>query len=108
LSIIELMSSVKNRARAEMRNAGADRLRAYQRGHYVSSLARSFHRSRISDGGFPLHSRREWQEAREAWTDNHAADSEKIGETLAGLREAYNTMIEVLAGRIPEKAKGSE
>jgi len=104
LSIFELMSSVKKRARAEMRNAGADRLRAYQRGRYVSPLARGFHRSRVSDGGFALHPRKEWQEAREAWKHDHTTDAQMVDETLGGLNRAYGTMIDVLAGRIPDDA----
>jgi hypothetical protein len=107
LSITELMSSVKKRARAEMRNAGTDRLRAYQRSHYVSSMARGYHRSRISDDGFALHSRKAWQEAREAWRKIDPAHSQEIDEILA-LRNSYNTMIELLAGRIPEDKARTE
>jgi hypothetical protein len=108
LSIIELMSSVKKRARAEMRNAGADRLRAFQQGHYVSSLARGFHQSRISDSGFPLHPRRVWQEARKTWKENNPGSTEKIDETLAKLRNSYHTMIELLAGQLPDSKTESE
>jgi hypothetical protein len=102
LSIIELMSSVKKRARHEMRSAGADRLRAFQQGHCVSSLARGFHQSRISDSGFPLHPRRDWQEARKTWKENNPGSIEEIDETLAKLRSSYHTMIELLAGRLPD------
>jgi hypothetical protein len=101
LSIIELMSAVRKRARAEMRNAGVDRLRAFQQGHYVSSLARGFHRSRISDSGFPLRPRRGWQEERKIWKEHNPGDVEWIDETLAKLRSSYHTMIELLAGRLP-------
>jgi hypothetical protein len=44
LSVMELMSSTKRRARAEMRKGGADRLRAYQQAMYLSNSARGFHR----------------------------------------------------------------
>lgn len=102
LSIIELMSSVKKRARAELRKAGADQLRAYQQGHYVSSLARGFHHSRLSDSGFLFHGRKEWQAVRETWKENNPREIKEIDETLAKLRDAYGTMIEVLVGRLPE------
>jgi hypothetical protein len=105
LSIFELMSSVKKRARAEMRNAGADRLRAYQRGRYVSGLARGFHRSRISDGGFPLHQRKQWQAAREAWKCGHGTDALRIEEGIGELRQAYEPVIDVLAGRVPDEPR---
>ena len=108
LSIIELMSSVKKRARAEMRNAGADRLRAYQRSRYVSSLSRGFHRSRVSDSEFPLCPRKDWQEARNGWKVSNSVEAGEIDETLAGLRGAYDTMIEILAGRIPETKKDQQ
>lgn len=101
LSIIELMSSVKARARAEMRNAGADRLRAYQRGKYVSSMARGYPRGRIADSGFTLLPRRTWQEARRIWRKTNSGEIDDIEHTLSELRKSYDRMIDVLAGRLP-------
>lgn len=101
LSIIELMSSVKTRARAEMRNAGADRLRAYQRGMYVSSMARGYPRGRIADSGFTLRPRREWQEARRIWREANPGEIDGMEQALSEMRKSYDTMIEVLAGRLP-------
>jgi hypothetical protein len=101
LSIIELMSSVKTRARAEMRNAGADRLRAYQRGMYVSSMARGYPRARIADSGFTLQPRREWQETRRIWREANAEEIKEVEQILSDLRNSYDSMIEVLAGRLP-------
>jgi len=99
LSIVELMSSVKKRARAEMRRAGYDRLRAFQRSRYVSLLARGFHRSRIAESGFSAHSLKEWQEARGVWKRNHPADGDQLDQILARLPDSYNNLIKVLAGR---------
>jgi Endodeoxyribonuclease RusA len=103
LSIIELMSSSKRRARAELRNAGADRLRAYQQSSYVTSLAGGFHRSRIEDG-FQMHTRRDWQAVRAAWK---AANAESFGETerlLEGAREDHDELIAMLAGIASKRA----
>jgi hypothetical protein len=101
LSIIEMMSSIKRRARAEMRNAGADRLAAYQRSHYVSSLARGFHRSRIEGSGFTMHRMRDWQAERKGWKEAHSGEIEPLEEAIAKARGGYEMMIEVLAGRLP-------
>jgi hypothetical protein len=101
LSILEMMSSIKTRARAELRKARHDRLRSYQQSKYVSSLARGFHRSRIDDAGFPIHLRREWQEERRKWQANNPGQFELAEQELTKLRGAYEVMIELLAGRIP-------
>lgn len=106
LSIIELMSSVKTSARAEMRNAGADRLRAYQRGKYVSSMARGFPRGRIIDSGFVLYARREWQEDRRIWREANSKEINEVEQRVSGLRKSYETIIEVLAGRLPAEDRG--
>lgn len=96
LSITELMSSTKTRARAELRKGGAARLRAYHQSRYVTSLARGFHRSRIEDG-FPMHTRRAWQAGRRQW---QAEDNEAFAEVeaqLAELRLTHDKLIELLA-----------
>lgn len=95
LSIIEQMSSFKTRVRAEARKAGANRLRAYQIGRYVSTTVRGFHRSRI-EGDFPMHSRREWQAERALWRKNHGADFAKIEEILGNMRASHDDMITAL------------
>jgi hypothetical protein len=99
LAILEMMSSIKRRARAEMRNAGLDRLRAYQQSKYVSSSARGFHRSRLDDG-FPAHPRREWQDERRKWTETNPGEIEPINEIIAKARASYEGMIDVLSGRL--------
>lgn len=106
LSVTELMSSVKTRARAEMRNAGADRLRAYQRGKYVSSMARGYPRGRIADSGFTLVPRRDWQEARRIWREENPGEIDDIEQSLSELRKSYDRMIDVLAGRLPAEDQG--
>lgn len=96
LSIMELMSSTRRRARAEMRKGGADRLRAYQQAMYLSNSARGFHRSRIEDG-FSMHNKRDWQAARARWA---ATDPERwttLEETLGGMRESHNNLISMMA-----------
>lgn len=101
LSILEMMSSTKTRARAELRKARFDRRRAYQRSKYVSSLGRGFHRSRIDDAGFVIHDRREWQEERRKWGADNPGEMEEVEQGLSKMRDAYDVMIDLLAGRIP-------
>jgi hypothetical protein len=91
-----VMSSVKKRSRDELRRAGSNRLQAYQKGHYFSSLARGFHQSRISDGGFPLHPRKEWQAAREAFKSSDAGAMKEIDEALSQVKAAYEDMVRAL------------
>jgi hypothetical protein len=101
LSIMEMMSSIKRRARAEMRNAGADRLRAYQGSKYVSSIARGFHRSRIEGSGFTMHRMRDWQAERQRWKEANPGEIEPVDAAIAKVRGAHEMLIEILAGRIP-------
>lgn len=96
LSIMELMSSTKRRVRAEMRKVGADRLRAYQQGKYLSTSARGFHRSRIEDG-FRMHPRREWQAERARWAEADPKRSTMIEESLRSIREAHDRVIKTMA-----------
>ena len=96
LSIMELMSSTKRRARADMRKGGADRLRAYQQAMYLSNSARGFHRSRIEDG-FPMHGRREWQAERVRWAEADPKRSVIIEESLRGIREGHDKLIAMMA-----------
>lgn len=96
LSIMELMSSTKNRARAELRKGGADRLRAYQQSRYVTSLARGFHRSRIEDG-FALRARRTWQADRRQWQADNADAFAKVESQLAELRNVHDKLIALLS-----------
>ncbi len=91
-----------------MRNAGANRLRAYQRSLYISLRVRGFHRSRIIDGGFPCHSLKEWQQARETWRRDNPTGHQQLEEIVARLRQSSDTMIEVLAGRIPDRETKAE
>jgi hypothetical protein len=102
LSILEMMSSVKKRGRDALRRAGSNRPQAYQKGHYFSSLAWGFHRSRVSDGGFPLHPRKEWQAAREAFKGSDASAMKEIEEALSSVRSAYEDVVKALAGRGPD------
>jgi hypothetical protein len=95
LSIIELMSSLQTRVRAEARKAKATRLGAYQIGRIVSTSARGFHRSRI-EGDFPMHSRREWQAEREEWSKKVAAEFEEVEEILVTVRSSHEKMIAAL------------
>lgn len=103
LSILEMMSSIKTRARAELRKARYDRLRAYQQSKYVSSLARGFHRSRVVDAGFAIHPRREWQEQRRGWKADNPGYVVELEQELGKVRTAYEVMIDVLAGRLPSR-----
>lgn len=96
LTIMELMSSTKTRARAELRKGGADRLRAYQQSRYVTSLARGFHRSRIEDG-FALHARRAWQADRRQWQADNAEAFAKVEGQIAELRIIHDKFIALLA-----------
>ncbi len=96
LSIIELMSSTKTRARAELRKGGAARLRAYQQSRYVASLARGFHRSRIEDG-FPMHARRAWQADRRQWQAENNGLAATVEAQLASLRLTHDRLIALLA-----------
>ncbi|KQO05219.1 RusA family crossover junction endodeoxyribonuclease [Sphingomonas sp. Leaf242] len=96
LSIMELMSSTKTRARAELRKGGADRLRAYQQGRYVTSIARGFHRSRIEDG-FEMHGRRAWQAERQRWLAENGEAFAAIEKILKDARAAHDKFIAVLA-----------
>jgi Endodeoxyribonuclease RusA len=98
LSIIEQMSSLQKRVRAEARRAGANRLRAYQIGRYVSTSARGFHRSRI-ESDFPMHSRGEWQAERAHWSKNEGAEFAKVEEILGKIRVSHDQMIAALTRR---------
>jgi len=98
LSVIEQMSSLQTRVRAGARKAGADRLRAYQLGRYVSTSARGFHRSRI-EGSFPLHPRREWQAERAQWSKNDGAEFAKVEEILRKMRVSHDQMTASLTNR---------
>lgn len=96
LSIMEMMSSAKKRTRAEMRKAGANRLRAYQQGKYLSNSARGFHRSRI-EGDFPLHGRRQWQTARAQWAESDPERWAEIEQMLRDMREHQDRLIAAMA-----------
>lgn len=104
LLILEMMSSVKRDARDLFRKSGMDRLRAYQKGMYVSSSARGFHRSRIDDG-FPKHARRDWRAAFEMWRSDHADEITDFERTIADARDNYGKMAALLAGQLPEELK---
>ncbi|KMO42060.1 hypothetical protein VQ02_04200 [Methylobacterium variabile] len=95
LSVIEQMSSLQTRVRAEARKAGANRLRAFQLGRYVSTTARGFHRSRI-DGDFPLHPLREWQAERFKWIEKNGAEFAEIEDIMIKLRASHDRMIAAL------------
>lgn len=95
LSIIEQMSSLQTRVRAEARKAGASRLRAYQTGRYVSTTARGFHRSRI-EGDFPLHPLRKWQSERTQWIETNGAEFQKIEVILGQMQTSHDRMIAAL------------
>jgi len=98
LGIIELMCSTQRRVRAEVRKAGANRLRAYQVGRYLSTSARGFHRSRI-EGAFPMHSRREWQAEHAIWRESDAGEFKKVEELLSKMREAHDGMIAAITSQ---------
>lgn len=104
LLILELMSSVKRSARHLFRKSGMDRLRAYQRGMYLSSSARGFHRSRI-DEDFSMHSLRNWRAALETWRTEHSDELVEIEQIVAALRDSYGKMAELLADHRPEISK---
>lgn len=96
LSIMELMSWTKRRARVEVRKGGANRLRAYQQSNYLSTSARGFHRSRIEDG-FPMHKRRDWQAERARWIETDPESWAMLEETLRGMRESHDRLIATMA-----------
>ena len=98
LSILEMMSSVKNKARLELRKTGFPHRHAYYRSSYVSSLARGFHRSRLEDSGFTLHRRRDWQERRQRWKEDNPGDLEPIEKVISDAQQNYRSMIDLLAG----------
>lgn len=106
LSIVELMSSTKSRARAILRNEGADRLRAYQLGQYLTCSARGFHRSRID--GFAMHSRRGWQAERLRWIGNNAEAFAPVEKSLKALRATHDKLIAALTGVPDVRADGTE
>lgn len=95
LSIMELMSSTKRRARAELRKGGADRLRAYQEARYLSNSSRGFPRGRIEE--FPLHRRQEWQADRSVWAATDPGRWGKLEETLGRLRDSHDQLISAMA-----------
>jgi hypothetical protein len=96
LSIMELMSSTKRRARAEVRKGGAGRLRAYQQARYLSTSARGFHRSRIKDG-FPMHDKRKWQAERAHWAEADPKRSVMMEESLREMRKSHDKLVAILA-----------
>jgi hypothetical protein len=98
LLIYELTSSVKRSIRHTLRQTGADRLRAYYGGKYLSSSIRGFHKSRIDDG-FDKHERRSWRAALTAWKQTYGSEVEEIERGLAGLKETYLTFGDALAGK---------
>jgi Holliday junction resolvase RusA-like endonuclease len=102
LLILEVMSSVKREARHLFRKSGMDRLRAYQKGMYLSSSARGFHRSRI-DEGFPMHPRRDWRAAFETWRSDHAEEIVEIERIVEDVRDNYGDMAALLVGQLPEE-----
>jgi hypothetical protein len=97
LSITEMMSSVKQRARAEMRRAGASRRKAYQIGQYMSQLKRGYHRSRLEGAGFQRHERRSWQASRRDWEGTALEHAAAIRESMEGMRDSYERLIQSLA-----------
>lgn len=104
LLIYELTSSVKRSIRHKLRQAGADRLRAYQGGKYLSSSIRGFHRSRIDDG-FDKHTLQSWKSALAAWKQTHGPEIEEIENGLAGMKETYLQFGDALAGKVrPDEA----
>ncbi|QGJ72866.1 hypothetical protein [Sinorhizobium meliloti] len=104
LLILEMMSSVKRDARHLFRKSGMDRLGAYQKGIYVSTSARGFHRSRI-DEGFPMHARQDWRAAFAAWRSDHANEVTEIERILADAQANYGKMAALLADQSPAEFK---
>lgn len=101
LLILEVISEAQKRARHMMREAGHDRLRAYQHGRYIASSARGFHRSRI-DEGVPVHARKSWRAAFEAWRAENTAEFAEIDAIIDGVRKNYATLAGLLAGKLPD------
>jgi hypothetical protein len=102
LLILEVMTEAQKRTRHMMREAGQDRLRAYQRGRYIGSSARGFHRSRIDDG-FAAHPRNAWREAFEAWRAKNSAEFAELDSLIEGVRENHASMAGLLAGKLPNE-----
>jgi hypothetical protein len=100
LLIHEVMSTIKAGARHKLRQAGFDRLRAYQQTMHVSSSTRGFHKSRL-DAGFELHDRNSWRSAFLAWKREHEGEIAEIERILDDVRKAYTTMGDILAGQLP-------
>jgi len=100
LLIHELMSSAQRSVRHTLRQAGSDRLRAYQGAVYLSSSLRGFHKSRI-DEGFDKHELKNWRSAFAAWKETHGAEIGEIEVILAGLKKTYLELGDALAGKLP-------
>ncbi|WP_029014867.1 RusA family crossover junction endodeoxyribonuclease [Niveispirillum irakense] len=95
LSVIEQISSAQNRVRAQLRNAGHNRLKAYQIGRRIATSARGFHRSRI-EGSFQMHSRSEWQNERTVWGERNADELKLI---IKEMREIHDLQIDFITSQ---------
>jgi Holliday junction resolvase RusA-like endonuclease len=105
LLILEVMSTVKARGRHLLRQAGMDRLRAYQQGMYFSSSARGFHKSRI-DPEFDMHDRKSWRAVFESWRHDHQDEIMEVEKLLVGVRDNYARLTGMLAGKLSEGGRG--
>lgn len=101
LLILEMISATKREARHLLRKSGESRLVAYQKGMYLSSSARGFHRGRI-DAGFPMHSHQEWQAAFMSWRLEHVEEIAEIEQMLSEVRESRSKLAALLAGQTPK------
>lgn len=108
LSILETMSAFRKRMRVEMRKAGADRLRAYQKSQYLASSARGFHRSRVEESGFQLFPRKKWQNDRQKWKNENPAELETFETELAKYRQAQESLTQALATKPETRARGAD
>lgn len=99
LLILEVISSAQPKARHLLRNAGMDRLRAYQGAARIASSARGFHKSRI-DTGFPSCSLKKWREDFENWRHNHTEYNVSINEFIADIKNIYDDHVDLIVKNI--------
>lgn len=101
LTLDEIVGAEK-RTRHALRQAGHDRLSAYQVSRYLGSLARGFHKSRLDDG-FLAHGRRQWRAEFEHWLKTHKEEFAPFADIVAGVRTSRDAMAAALRGELSGK-----
>lgn len=97
LLINRMMSGAKRSARIAFRKSGASRLGAYRNSRYFANSARGYHKSRVADAGFALHTLAEWTASLDSWRNAEPSRIDEIETALKEMADRYDAILKALA-----------